>query len=168
MSRFSTANRGLGSHVLHNLGVEDLSSRIEDLANLMEEFALTEAQLSGPDWKVAFRRPKRLAAPERGEDTGELPDEPAQIATPAPAVSVGPQGTPINSPMNGIYYSAPSPSAPPFVHVGEAVVAGQVVGLIEAMKVFNEIVSPVSGTVEKLVAETGQLVQPGDPLLYVV
>lgn len=70
--------------------------------------------------------------------------------------------------MNGIYYGAPSPSSPPFVRVGETVSAGQVVGLIEAMKVFNEIVSPVSGTVDRIVAESGQLVEPGAPLLYIV
>ena len=50
---------------------------------------------------------------------------------------------------------------------GESISAGQVVGLIEAMKVFNEIPSPVSGVVLKLVAETGAIVQPGDVLLYV-
>jgi acetyl-CoA carboxylase biotin carboxyl carrier protein len=89
----------------------------------------------------------------------EVPDEPA-----APAV---PKGTPVNSPMNGIYYSAPSPNAPPFVREGESVTAGQVIGLIEAMKVFNEINAPVSGTVTHFAAENGQLVSPGDALLFI-
>jgi acetyl-CoA carboxylase biotin carboxyl carrier protein len=69
--------------------------------------------------------------------------------------------------MTGIYYSSSSPTAPPFVKEGEPVSAGQVVGLIEAMKVFNEIVAPTSGRVLKIVAESGQLVNPGDALLYI-
>jgi acetyl-CoA carboxylase biotin carboxyl carrier protein len=69
--------------------------------------------------------------------------------------------------MTGIYYSAPSPQSPQFVKVGDTVEAGQVVALIEAMKVFNEIVTPVSGTISAIKAESGQLVQPGEPLLFV-
>ena len=68
--------------------------------------------------------------------------------------------------MTGIYYSAPSPGSPPFVKEGDSVSAGQVIGLIEAMKVFNEIPAPTSGVVSKIVAESGQLVNFGDPLLY--
>ncbi len=74
---------------------------------------------------------------------------------------------PVNSPMTGIYYTAPSPSAPPFVKEGDTVTADQVVGLIEAMKVFNEIVAPISGTVLKLTAKNGDIVNPGEPLLYI-
>jgi acetyl-CoA carboxylase biotin carboxyl carrier protein len=69
--------------------------------------------------------------------------------------------------MNGIYYGAPSPGSKPFVTEGEVITAGQVVGLIEAMKVFNEIPSPVSGTVLKINVESGAVVQPGEPLLYI-
>jgi len=69
--------------------------------------------------------------------------------------------------MNGIYYISPSPSAPEFVKEGDTISAGQVVGLIEAMKVFNEIPATVSGTVSKILVESGQVVQPGDVLMYV-
>jgi acetyl-CoA carboxylase biotin carboxyl carrier protein len=69
--------------------------------------------------------------------------------------------------MAGIFYGAPSPGSPPFVQEGDTVAAGQIIGLIEAMKVFNEIPSPVSGTVKRLVAENGAVVGVGDALLLI-
>lgn len=147
--------------------MEDLKNRIDELAELMEEFSLLEAQITGPDWKVAFRRRRKAVADPEAEALVEAELEVVPQAMAAPAADAKPSGVPVNSPMNGIYYSSPSPSAPPFVKVGEAVTAGEVVGLIEAMKVFNEIVAPITGTVERVVAENGQLVQPGDPLLYI-
>jgi acetyl-CoA carboxylase biotin carboxyl carrier protein len=70
--------------------------------------------------------------------------------------------------MNGIYYAQSSPNAPPFVTEGDEVEDGQVVALIEAMKVFNEIVAPYDGRVTRIVAANNQLVQAGDPLLYLL
>lgn len=150
--------------------MEDLKGRVDELAELMDDFQLAQAELAGEGWRVAFRKksttPPTLIQAGTSEGTTEdsTHDEPVSTAAAAPAV---PQGTPVSSPMTGIYYSASSPSAPPFVKEGEPVSAGQVVGLIEAMKVFNEIVAPTSGRVLKMVAESGQIVNPGDPLLYI-
>ena len=130
----------------------------------MEEFSLSEAELRGPDWRIAFRKTRKLAAPE--VESQAFVDA-AVFETPAPPVAEKPTGMPVTSPMNGIFYTAPSPASPPFIRVGEAVTAGQVVGLIEAMKVFNEIVAPMSGTIDRIAVESGSLVQPGDPLLYI-
>jgi acetyl-CoA carboxylase biotin carboxyl carrier protein len=88
-------------------------------------------------------------------------------AKPKKKKAATPKGTPITSPMTGIFYSSPSPGAPAYCKEGETVNAGQVVGLIEAMKVFNEITAPMSGTVIAIKAENSQLVQPGDPLIYI-
>ncbi|MCB8932824.1 MAG: biotin carboxyl carrier domain-containing protein [Chthonomonadaceae bacterium] len=130
----------------------------------MREFHLAEATLQGEDWKIALRRGRRSDAPTG--DLGQpllLDFEPhAPVAAPEPQA---PTGTPVNSPMNGIFYATPSPNTPPFVREGDTVSAGQVVGLIEAMKVFNEITAPLSGTVRKVLVESGQLVQPGEPLM---
>jgi acetyl-CoA carboxylase biotin carboxyl carrier protein len=146
--------------------VQDHRERVERLAELMEEFKLSEARLQDGDFTVAFR--KRLAAPPVAAPGDAAPaaefDEEEVEEAAAPSAPVG---TPVSSPMTGIFYGAPSPTSPPFVKEGDAVNAGQVVGLIEAMKVFNEITSTVNGRVLQVVAESGQLVNPGDPLIYV-
>lgn len=148
--------------------MEDLKAKVDELAELMEQFQLGEAELSGEGWRVAFRKRSAVAATPQLLTSAPIQEEATEEETPtAPAAPAAPQGTPVTSPMAGIFYSASSPSAPPFVKEGEPVSAGQVVGLIEAMKVFNEIVAPTSGRVLKLTAESGQLVNPGDPLLYI-
>ena len=73
----------------------------------------------------------------------------------------------VSAPLTGVWYIAPSPGGRPYVTVGGEVAIGQVVGLIEAMKLFNEIKSDVAGTVARLLAETGTLVKRQQPLLEV-
>ncbi len=151
--------------------VSDLTARIDELAGLMDEFHLAEGERTGEGWRVAFKRRTAPAAAPAAVLAGEAAaaeleghghaDEPVPTAEAVPVV------TPVNSPMTGIYYTAQSPTAAPFVKEGDVVEAGQVVGLIEAMKVFNEIVSPMSGTVAQIVAQSGQLVQPGEALLFI-
>jgi acetyl-CoA carboxylase biotin carboxyl carrier protein len=146
--------------------VAENKARISELADLMQEFRLNEAHLSVDQFSIGFSRTPTPVV--RAEPTGEPDTSEAHSFLPIePAAPEPPKGTPITSPMTGIYYSSSSPSAPPFVKEGEQVTAGQVVGLIEAMKVFNEIPSPISGNVLKQVAQSGQLVQPGDVLLLV-
>ncbi len=147
----------------------DVKQQITDLAELMEEFRLGEAQLRTEDLLIAFRRRATAAKPSAdgsaadGSDSASAEDlEEDEEAEPA-----APKGVPISSPMNGIFYGSPSPASPPFVREGEEVQPGQVVGLIEAMKVFNEIQTTMGGVVTRIVAETGAIVQPGDVLLYV-
>jgi acetyl-CoA carboxylase biotin carboxyl carrier protein len=150
--------------------VDNLKSKVDELADLMDKFQLSQAELSGQDWRVAFKkrsaaRPMMVAA--EGGAMVEAEDRDEVHVESAPDTPAIPAGTPVNSPMNGIYYSSSSPSAPPFVKEGEPVNAGQVVGLIEAMKVFNEIVAPTSGRVTKIMTTNGQIVNPGDVLLYI-
>jgi acetyl-CoA carboxylase biotin carboxyl carrier protein len=73
----------------------------------------------------------------------------------------------VNAPLTGIFYRASSPQTEPFVQVGSNVDAGDVIGLIEAMKLFNEIRSTASGRVRRIFAENGQLVRAHQPLLEV-
>ncbi|MEJ5171160.1 MAG: biotin/lipoyl-containing protein [Fimbriimonadales bacterium] len=145
--------------------MSDLKRRVSELAGLMEEFGLDEAEWSGPGWRVAFRRKRAVAVPT--EATVAVAAEEEAWEEPVAAPSPASLGTPVASPMAGVFYATPSPSAPPFVREGDTVVAGQVVAIIEAMKVMNEITAPVSGKVTSIVARPGQLVEAGQPLLYI-
>jgi acetyl-CoA carboxylase biotin carboxyl carrier protein len=71
----------------------------------------------------------------------------------------------ITAPLTGVFYLSPSPQAPPFVQVGSVVASGDVIGLIEALKLFNEIRTTKNGRVRKIVAANGQLVRAHAPLM---
>ena len=149
--------------------VADYRERIDELAQLMDEFHLAEARMESDDFTVAFRRrpTPRAAGPAAVlEDHEVFAHSPGAASAPEEEQPAS-KGTPIPSPMAGIFYSAPNPGSPAFVKEGDEIAAGQIVGLIEAMKVFNEIPSPMAGVVLKVVAEGGEIVQPGDPLIII-
>jgi acetyl-CoA carboxylase biotin carboxyl carrier protein len=95
---------------------------------------------------------------------GVVSSPPAAAAAPAAPVKELPT---VNAPLTGIFYRASSPQTEPFVQVGSNVESGAVIGLIEAMKLFNEIHSTSSGRVRRIFAENGQLVRAHQPLLEV-
>ena len=76
-------------------------------------------------------------------------------------------GTPVKSPIVGVYYAASSPTAKPYVEVGSKVKAGQVLCIVEAMKVMNEIKAPIDGTVSAIMAETEDLVEYDQVLMVI-
>jgi len=113
---------------------------------------------------------------QRFMDPAAMPAAPAAVAPQAPTpqaagpaiVSADPEaatGNAITAPLTGVFYLSPSPQAPPFVQVGSVVAAGDVIGLIEAMKLFNEIRSTKHGRVRKILATNGQLVRAHAPLI---
>ena len=85
----------------------------------------------------------------------------------APASAAAPNGLVVNAPLTGIFYAAPSPGAPAFISVGSIVAVGQPIGLIEAMKLFNEIKSDKAGRVVRIIAQDGQLVKAKTPIIEV-
>ncbi len=89
------------------------------------------------------------------------------VASPAPEPAAAPSNTvSVDSPIAGVFYASPSPTEPAYVNVGDHISPGQVVGLVEAMKVFNEVHSAVAGSVVS-VAETGTEVQKGAALVEI-
>lgn len=92
----------------------------------------------------------------------------APEVAPAPAPTAPQQtGTPLTSPMVGTFYRAPSPGADPFVKVGDTVKKGQVVCIIEAMKLLNEVEADMDGTVKEVCVENGQPVEFGQSLFII-
>lgn len=77
-----------------------------------------------------------------------------------------PDGVPVVAPLHGVFYARPSPEEPPFVVPGDVVAAGQVVGLIEKMKMMNNVTVDMEGEVLSVDAQDGELVQTGQPLLF--
>lgn len=94
------------------------------------------------------------------DPSGAEEPAPATIAAPPRRVAPPPaKAVEVTAPLTGIFYRSGSPQAPPFVQVGTAVSVGDVVALIEAMKLFNEVRSTVAGRVKRVAAENGQLVR---------
>lgn len=77
------------------------------------------------------------------------------------------EGEPVESPMVGVFYSAPSPDSDPYVSVGSVVKKGDVLCLIEAMKLMNEVTAEKNGTITEICAENGQVVEYGQPLFLI-
>ena len=98
----------------------------------------------------------------------QAPIAPAVAPAQAPATSEpAKKGTPITSPMVGTFYKSPSPDADAFVAVGDNVKVGDVVCIVEAMKMMNEIKSEIAGKVVEICVEDGQPVEFGQVLMYV-
>jgi len=145
---------------------DDLQARIlaavDRLAPILVGGPLEELEVESGDLVVRLAKPRTLPAP------------PAAAAPPTAATGPSsPYGDPapgmrfVTAPLTGVWYTAPSPGARPYVSAGGEVASGQVVGLIEAMKLFNEIKSDIAGTVNRILAETGTLVKRQQPLLEV-
>ena len=139
---------------------------LRGLAQIVRDNRLSTLEIESGTFKVTLRsaRPQLVAAPDASAFAPVLsPDQSAlvPVAPSAPEESL----VPVVSPMVGVWYRAPSPADPNFVEVGDRVEVGQTIGLVEAMKVFNEITAETSGVVAQIPAQTGQLVETGQPLL---
>ncbi len=97
----------------------------------------------------------------------QMPMAPAPTAEPATEKPAQPQGNTIDCPMVGVFYTSPSPEADPYVKVGTKVNKGDVVCIIEAMKLMNEVTATESGTIQEVLVENGDLVEFGQPLFVI-
>ncbi len=153
---------------MDNMDTQKQSSwleRIEDLIHVLEGSTIGELELSEAGTEIIIRRSPGmvLVSSSRQGNTGPLQMQ----AGNGEREQRNAQGVAIIAPLTGVYYSAASPTTPPFVAIGDIVQVGQVVALIEAMKVFNEIQAEVAGRVLALVGKNGQVVQKGDVLLRI-
>jgi acetyl-CoA carboxylase biotin carboxyl carrier protein len=151
---------------------EPILSAVDLLAPAFDEAGLDELELEVGDLRVRLVRPR--AAPIAPPDAASAAATVASSASTAPATDgLTPFGEPrpgmrfVSAPLTGIWYPSPSPGARPYVNEGDEITAGQVIGLIEAMKLFNEIKADASGTVRRVLAENGTLVKRKQPLLEI-
>ena len=151
--------------------------KLKELVKLMVQNDLTEMDLRDSEEQVTLHRPNHWSAPQQVQaPVAAAPIAAVAAAPAAPATTPAPEVAEasdraglvaIESPMVGTYYSASSPDADPFATVGEPISEGSVVCLIEAMKIFNEIKSEISGTVEKILIESGDAVEFGQEIMLV-
>ena len=159
--------------------VAELIALVDRLEGLLERSALSELEVEVGGTALTLRKPSALGPAldpallaGLAAGAGASAPAPARVAghVPAAATAAAPAATGLHAvvaPLTGIYYASPSPGAAPYLKEGGHVSAGQVIGLIEAMKLFNEIKSDVTGTVKRLAVENGALVKAKTTLIEV-
>ena len=142
---------------------------VEKLAKVLADNSLTEISLEEGEQAITLRKevmgvaaPVAVAAPQ-----APVASAPAQAPVASAAGETAHKGKALTSPMVGTFYSAPSPDADAFVKVGQSVKEGDVVCIVEAMKLMNEIESDFSGKVTEICVEDGQPVEFGQVLMYI-
>ncbi len=153
--------------------------KIKKLIDLLEESNLAEIEIKEGEESVRLARvPKggvaaaapvvqQVAAPAAAPMPMQSPVQAATGGSPKPASPDLPAGHVVRSPMVGTFYASPAPDKPAFVSVGQAVKAGDTLGIIEAMKMFNPIEADISGTVLAIQCENGQPVEFDQPLFVI-
>lgn len=141
---------------------------IQDIYELMNRFEASSVGELNLDMEGV-----KLQLKKYGEQVSlqSAPHLPAAAVTPNKEITKAAEeeaGMTVEAPLVGTFYSAPSPEDAPFVTVGSRVKKGDVVGIIEAMKLMNEITAPCDGTVEVIQAENGQMVEFGQILMRIV
>ena len=155
-------------------GDVELLELIDRLAGLLERSDLSELEVESGGTGVILRKPVALAvaapvaagATSPSASPAEAPPSAGEPSTAGrdPATTGKPS---VKAPLTGIFYASPAPGTAPYVQAGGEVAIGQVIGLIEAMKLFNEIKSDLAGRVVRVVPDSGALVKAKQPLIEV-
>jgi acetyl-CoA carboxylase biotin carboxyl carrier protein len=153
---------------------------LKELIEFLIEKDIAEFELERGDVKVKIKRAgEHTVVYARGEmshpaagsaaEPGQIPGAAAPVAPPAAASAPVPEEDlqMVKSPIVGTFYEAPSPGAPPFVKVGDMVEVGQVLCIVEAMKLLNEIESDVAGEIVKKLGSNGQPIEYGQELFAI-
>ncbi len=153
--------------------------KIKKLIDILEESNLAELEIKEGEEVVRLSRmpraglPMAIAAPAPAPVTHVHVEQHRPSSAPAPETPGNasgkalPDGHVVRSPMVGTFYASPNPEAPAFVKVGQQVKAGETLGIIEAMKMFNQIEADISGTVLAVLASNGQPIEFDEPLFVI-
>jgi acetyl-CoA carboxylase biotin carboxyl carrier protein len=157
-------------------GDVQLLGLIDRLALLLDRSDLTELEVESGGTGLVLRKPSALTPISVTSLSAASPAATPDATATAPAVGEGSitgrepamaTKPSVKAPLTGIFYASPAPGSAPYVSVGGEVAVGQIIGLIEAMKLFNEIKSDLAGRVVRVVAESGALVKAKQPLIEV-
>lgn len=150
--------------------------KIKKLIDLLEESNLAELEIKEGEEVVRLSRVPTggmtVAAAPVAVQAAPIAPAPAPAAAPvaaeaAPAANALPEGHVVKAPMVGTFYASATPGAAAFVKVGQQVKAGETLGIIEAMKMFNQIEADVAGTVKAILVENGQPVEFDQPMFVI-
>ena len=134
---------------------------IKELVTILEQSSLNYLEVTKGEFQLKLGKSVSMETAGPVETAVSAKSEIAE----APSIPVG--GTPVTSPMVGVFYAAPSPESEPFVTVGQSVKKGQVVCIIEAMKLMNEIAAEKDGVITDVCVSNGDIVEFGQPLFYI-
>ncbi|MDB9788337.1 acetyl-CoA carboxylase biotin carboxyl carrier protein [Candidatus Thioglobus sp.] len=142
--------------------------KVKKLMELLEESGMSEIEIKEGEESVKISRYGNSPAPSHSFVQQQAPASlPPMAAAPVIADQPSTIGQSLTSPMVGTYYSAPSPTAKPFVTIGQHVKQGDTIGIVEAMKIMNQIEAEQSGTVLQILVKDGEAVEFGQPLIIV-
>jgi acetyl-CoA carboxylase biotin carboxyl carrier protein len=158
------------------LEIEDIAA----LADIMNEKELGEIRLEDEDIGAKLIIKKSRPVPPPPPPMPQCPPPPPPMQAPAGGGFAGfdekpaqkqeqpaPEGETVKAPVVGTYYSSPAPDKPPFVQVGQKIKRGDIIMIIESMKIMNEIPSPVDGVVKKLLVKNGEAVEFDQPIMII-
>lgn len=147
---------------------------LREVLELVAECDVSEVEIEEEDLRLVIRKHAPVSAPQITYASAPAPvaapaSAAAPAAAPAPAEPAAPaaSGTEVRAPIVGTFYAAPNPESDPFVKVGQKVNAGDVLCIIEAMKLMNEIESEVTGTVTSILVDNATPVEFDQPLFIV-
>jgi acetyl-CoA carboxylase biotin carboxyl carrier protein len=155
--------------------------KVKKLIELLEESNIDEIEIKEGEESVRISRnaAQKVVAPPPASYAAPVPAAPA-VPPPAPAAQPAPEPAPtaapapatsghvVKSPMVGTFYRAPSPSSPSFAEVGQTVKVGDVICIVEAMKMMNQIEADRAGVIEAILVENGEPVEFDQPLFSIV
>ncbi len=141
---------------------------IRELIRIFDKSGLSKLKLKKEDFEISLEKEQETQAPKQAPLPQSAPPITATLEEPAKELEAAKKkGEYITSPMVGTFYRAPSPDSPPFVKVGDVVSKGQTIGIIEAMKIFNEIEAEFDCKILEILVEDGQPVEYDMPLFLV-
>lgn len=142
-------------------------SKIIELIHAVSEAGLSEFQMQEGNLNISMSANRGVLAESTAAVNRPIESAQASLQPPKQQSLAESSGNTVKSPLVGTFYAAASPESAPFVKVGDRVTKGQVLGIVEAMKLMNEIESELDGTVREILVKNEQMVEFGQPMFVI-